>query len=163
MTTIGRIQEFLAHKRLAIVGVSKQPRAFSRALFREFQKRGYEVAPVNPAIREIDGCPCFAGVREIQPPATTVLLMTSPAVTETVVRDCADAGVERVWMFRGAGAGAVNAEAVRFCESKNIAVIPGECPLMFLPRAGLVHCVHGFLRRLRGTYPAGVNAGGCGV
>ena len=59
-----RIQEFLGQKRLAIVGVSRKKQDFSRVLFREFQKRGYDVVAVNPSAQEIDGLPCFASVAE---------------------------------------------------------------------------------------------------
>lgn len=148
-----QIREFLGQERLAIVGVSQHPADFSRTLFREFQKRGYDVVPVNPAIRDIEGKPCYASVREIRPPVSTVLLMTSPAVTETVVRDCADAGVERVWMYRAGGTGAVSREAVGFCESKGIAVIPGECPFMFLPGGAWYHRMHGWVKKIAGSYP----------
>jgi uncharacterized protein len=153
MSAMQQIREFLGQERLAIVGVSQQPADFSRTLFREFQKRGYDVVPVNPAVRGIEGKPCFASVREIQPPVSTVLLMTSPAVTETVVRDCADAGVERVWMYRARGPGAVSSEAIAFCESKGIAVIPGECPFMFLPGGAWFHRLHGWVKRIAGSYP----------
>jgi len=153
MTTLERIQEFLGQRRLAIVGVSQQPQHFSRALFREFRNRGYDVVPVNPAAREIEGQPCFASVRDVQPPVSNVLLMTAPAVTEAVVRDCADSGVQRVWMFRGGGTGSVSTEAVRFCESKSIAVIPGECPFMFLPGGAWFHRLHGWVKKIAGAYP----------
>lgn len=153
MSAMEQIREFLGQERLAIVGVSQQPADFSRTLFREFQKRGYDVVPVNPAIRDIEGKPCFASVREIQPPVSTVLLMTSPAVTEAVVRDCADAGVERVWMYRAGGTGAVSPEAVGFCESNGIAVIPGECPFMFLPGGAWFHRLHGWVKKIAGSYP----------
>lgn len=153
MQAMQRIQEFLAEKRLAIVGVSQQPKDFSRALFREFRARGYDVVPVNPQAREIEGQPCFAHVQDIQPPVATVLLMTSPAVTDAVVRDCAEAGVQRVWMYRAGGKGAVSAAAVGFCESKGIAVIPGDCPLMFLPDGAWFHRFHGWVKKIAGTYP----------
>jgi uncharacterized protein len=155
MNTLERIQDFLGQKRLAIVGVSRKPQDFSRALFREFQKRGYDVVPVNPVVREIEGRPCFASVRDIQPPVSTVLLMTPPAVTEAVARDCADAGVQRVWMYRAGGSGgAVSAMAVEFCESKGMAVIPGECPLMFLANSAWFHRFHGWVKKITGSYPS---------
>ena len=153
MSTLERIKEFLSQKRLAVVGVSQKPQDFSRAIFREFRSRGYDVVAVNPAAREIEGQPCFPSVREIQPPVSNVLLMTSPAVTETVVRDCADAGVQRIWMYRASGAGAVSAEAVAFCESKGIDVIPGECPFMFLPDGAWFHKLHGWIKKISGAYP----------
>jgi predicted CoA-binding protein len=153
MSELETIREFLDQKRLAIVGVSQQPKDFSRALFREFQKRGYLVVPVNPVAQEIEGARCFARVQDIEPPVSAALLMTSPAVTDQVVRDCAEAGVERVWMFRGAGTGAVNPEAVGFCKSKGMAVVPGECPMMFLPDGSWFHRLHGWVRKIAGAYP----------
>lgn len=153
MNTRSAIREFLSQRRLAMVGVSHDQKDFSRALFREFRERGYEVVPVNPSAKEIEGQACYASVAEVQPPVATVLVMTPPAVTEAVVRGCAGAGVQRVWMFRGGGTGAVSPAAVEFCESKGIAVIAGECPFMFLPGAGWVHRFHGWLRRLTGSYP----------
>jgi len=40
MTTIRDVQEFLAQRRIAMVGVSRNARDCSRALFREVCKRG---------------------------------------------------------------------------------------------------------------------------
>jgi predicted CoA-binding protein len=148
------IQQFLASDRFAMVGVSHNPAEFSRSLWREFRNRDYDVVPVNPAVSEIDGRPCFPRVQDIMPPVKAALLMTSPAATDAVVRDCAEAGVQLVWMYRAGGAGAVSAAAVGFCAAHNIAVIPGECPYMFLEHAGFIHSCHGLIRRLTGRYPA---------
>jgi predicted CoA-binding protein len=153
MSNLKQIQEFLGQKRLAIAGVSQQPKDFSRSLFREFQARGYDTVPVNPVAQEIDGQRCFARVQEIQPPVDGVLLMTSPKVTETVVRDCAEAGIKRVWMYRAAGSGAVSVEALQFCAANGISVIPGECPFMFFPGAGWGHRFHGWVKKIAGAYP----------
>lgn len=148
-----RIEDFLSHKRLALVGVSRNPQDFSRGLFREFCRRGYDMVPVSPNLSDVDGRACYGRVQEVTPPVDGVLLMTPPAVTEQVVQDCAEAGVERVWMFRGGGRGAVSASAIQFCEAKNIGVVPGECPYMFFRDAGFIHRAHGFIRQLTGTLP----------
>jgi len=150
---MAEIRDFLAQRRIAVAGVSQQERDFSRMLFRELRKRGYEVIAVNPAAREIEGSPCYARVQEIQPPVENVLLMTKPAVTYALVRDCAAAGVKRVWMYRAGGDGAVQPDAVTFCREHGIEVIPGECPFMFLPGGAWYHRAHGWVRRIRGTYP----------
>lgn len=142
-------EDFLAQKRLAMVGVSRQPQDFSRGLFRELCRRGYDVVPVNPEATEVEGRRCFARVQDIAPPVDGVLLLTPPRVTETVVRDCAETGIRRVWMHRGGGVGAVSEAAVKFCQERNIAVVAGWCPYMFLPQAAWFHRLHGWLRRLR--------------
>lgn len=153
MSNLEQIQDFLGQKRVAIVGVSHDPKNFSRSLFQEFRSRGYDAVPVNPEAGEIAGTPCFARLQDIQPPVDAVLLMTSPQVTETVVRDCAEAGIKRVWMYRAAGKGAVSDSAVQFCEANGMAVIAGECPFMFFPATAWFHRCHGFVKKILGSYP----------
>lgn len=147
------IEDFLAHKRIAMVGISREPTDFSATLFEELCRRGYDVVPVNPNTSEVLGRHCFARVQDIHPPVEAALLMTSPAVTDDVVCDCAAAGISRIWMYRATGKGAVSAEAVRFCQERGIQVVPGQCPFMFWRDAGTSHRFHGFIRRITGRYP----------
>jgi predicted CoA-binding protein len=153
MNTLAQIDSFLARKRLAVVGVSRNPRDFTRSLFQELRRRGYDVAPVNPDATEMDGQRCYARVQDIAPPVEGALLMTSPAVTELVVRDCHAAGIHNIWMYRAAGAGAVSPAALAFCQSQGMSVVAGECPFMFLPDTPWFHRFHGFCRKLVGNYP----------
>lgn len=140
--------EFLAQRRLAVVGVSRDPKDFSRGLFRELRKRGYDLVPVNPTGGEIEGLLCAARVQDIRPPVDGALLMTRPEVSEQVVRDCVAANIPRVWLHRGMGPGAVSAAAVALCRQHGIVVVEGECPYMFLPATGFLHRAHGLVRRL---------------
>ena len=152
-TSFEIIEDFLAHKRVAVVGLSRDRQSFSVKLAEELDRRGYDVVPVNPTTTEMLGKPCFARVQDIQPPAETALLMTSPKATEAVVADCAEAGISRIWMYRAGGKGAVSPKAVQFCHEHRMRVIPGECPFMFLPNAAAFHRFHGFIRKLTGRYP----------
>jgi predicted CoA-binding protein len=136
------------------VGVSRAPGDFSRAVFRAFVERGYDAVPVNPAGGEPEGHPSVARVGDVQPPPEGALLLTPPSRTAQVVRECADAGVKRVWMHRAGGQGAVSPEAVALCRERGIDVVDGECPFMFLSHSGFVHGVHRFFRRLGGRLPS---------
>ena len=147
------IEDFLAQKRIAMVGISRNPKDFSAALFEELRNNGYDVIPVNPNVSEVMGQRCFARVQEIQPPVDGALLMTTPEVTDAVIPDCAAAGIRRIWMYRAGGKGAVSEKAVAFCQEHEIKVIPGQCPFMFLPQSGGIHKFHGFIRRIFGSYP----------
>jgi uncharacterized protein len=153
MATLEQINSFLATKRIAIAGVSRKPNDFSRILFREFLRRGYDAVPVHPGVGEIEGRTCFARLQDVVPPVEAVLLMTSPTATEQVARDCAEASVKYVWMYRAAGTGAVSGQAVDYCESRGIDVIAGECPMMFFEDAAFFHRLHGFVRKITGRYP----------
>jgi hypothetical protein len=147
------IEDFLAQKRLAMIGVSRNPKDFSAVLFEELRKRGYEVIPVNPNATEVLCQHCFARIQDVKPPVDTVLLMTPSRSTDAVVSDCAEAGIKRIWMYRAGGKGAVSPRAVAFCHERGIRVVPGQCPYMFLPGSGGVHAFHGFIRKITGRYP----------
>jgi len=148
------IDEFLAHKRIAFVGVSRDPRDFSRSLFRDLQKRGYEVVPVNPKATDIEGARCFARLQEVSPPVEAALVMTAAETSESIVQDCAAAGIERVWLHRGGGVGAVSDAAVKFCQERQLKLVAGYCPYMFLPQSSWFHRAHGLILKLQGRYPA---------
>ena len=147
------IDVFLAHKRLAIVGVSRNERDFTRVMFRAFAERGYEVVPVNPRVAEIDGRACYRHLQEINPPVSAALIMTTPSETEAVVQDCVKAGIKLIWLYRAVGKGAVSENAISFCAEHSIEVIPGYCPYMFFPDAGFGHRLHGMILKLTGRYP----------
>jgi predicted CoA-binding protein len=136
------IQEFLSCERIAVVGVSHQPKDFSRILFRAFRDREYDVVPVNPGAREVEGEVCFPKLQDVEPPVEAALLMTSPAVSGQVVKDCVAAGVRRIWLYRRSG------EAEAFCAAQGVPIIAGECPMMFLPNVGWIHRFHRWIRRV---------------
>lgn len=151
--TLEAIESFLAAKRIAMVGLSRDSKHFSVLLFNELTRRGYDVVPVNPKVTTMFGRLCFPRVQDIQPAVECALIMTPADVTHSVVAGCAAAGIRRVWMYSAGGkSGAVSESAINFCRAHSIEVIPGECPFMFLPNNGL-HAVHGFLVKLIGRYP----------
>jgi predicted CoA-binding protein len=153
-TNMTDIREFLALRRIALVGVSRDPKDFSRYLLREMCTRGYDMVPVNPAAQgEFEKRRCFAGVEEINPPVEGALILTPPQETEQIVRDCAAAGIRHLWMHRSGGQGSVSKAAVDFCREKGMHLVEGYCPFMFLPQTPFFHRVHGFLLKVTGGYP----------
>jgi predicted CoA-binding protein len=155
-------EAFLTHRRLAVVGVSRDPRDFSRTVVAELSRRGYDVVPVNPA-NQLGGGRSASGafirrLQDIVPPVEAALLMTPPAVTSEVVKDCAEAGIRHVWMHQGVGRGAASPAAIAFCESHGISVVSGACPLMYLPETGFVHRAHRWCREVLRSPRAGGTA-----
>jgi len=150
------IDQFLAQKRIAMVGMPRERNHDTMLLFQLFEelcRRGHEVLPVNPNAVGILGRPCFARVQDIQPAPDVALLLTSPSVTDSVVRDCEEAGIKRIWMYRGGGQGSVSAEAVEFCRTHGMEVVPGQCPFMFLQPVRSFHWFHRFVFKISGQYP----------
>jgi uncharacterized protein len=154
MTTIRDVEDFLGLHRIAMVGVSRDPKEFSRNLFREMCERGYDMVPVNLVAEEIDGRECVQCLQAVKPPLEGVLVMTPFYETIRVLRDCAEAGVRRVWLYRAGGKGAVSPEAIDYCKENGIQVVDGHCPFMFLPATAFPHRAHGFLLKITRRYPA---------
>jgi predicted CoA-binding protein len=152
MTTAQRIEDFLKQKRLALIGLSRDKRGFSRSVFRALTEHGYEVIPVNPRAREIDGITVSSHVRDIQPPARAALIFTGAREIDQAVRDCAEAGVMHVWLPLGTGHRLLTSETAAFCRSRGVTVIAGFCPFMFLPRAGFGHRLHAFFAKRSRRY-----------
>ena len=154
MTTIRDVEDFLGLKRIAMVGVSRNPKDFSQHLFREMCNRGYDMVPVNWMATEIDGRKCFQCLQAVKPAVEGVLIMTPVHETIRVVRDCAESGIKKVWIYRAGGTGAVSEEAIAFCKENGIHAVEGHCPYMFFRGAAFPHRVHGFLLKLTHHYPA---------
>jgi predicted CoA-binding protein len=164
MSMIDRARAFLELRRFAVVGLSRTPTDFSRAVVRELWKRGFDAVPVHPAagaggelgeigeigeireIGEIEGHACYARIADIEPKVEGALLFTPPTVTGEVVREAIAAGVRMVWMHRGVGRGASSPEALAACADAGVVAIDGLCPFMVLPEAAWPHRLHGFFR-----------------
>ena len=125
------VTDFLAQKRIAVVGVSRSGDSPANLIYKKLRDTGYQVFPVNPNATEVEGAPCYANVNALPEGIDGVVLATHPQVTEQVVRECTEAGIGCIWMHRSFGQGSVSLEAVDFCRENNITVIPGGCPMMF--------------------------------
>jgi predicted CoA-binding protein len=152
-TSRATIDDFLAQRRLAVIGVSQQKNDFTRVLFREFLQRDYDAVPVHPTATEIEGRPAFANIAKVQPAVDAALILVPAPGSLRVVQECIDSGVGRLWLYKAVTTGAFSREAVDLCDRSGVAVVAGECPFMFFPRPGSIHAVHSFFRRLTGSLP----------
>ena len=59
------IKEFMAQKKFAVIGATDNPEKYGNRIIKNLKKRGYEVYPVNPKLKEVEGLPCYASVAEI--------------------------------------------------------------------------------------------------
>ena len=152
-----KVHDFLAQKRIAVAGVSRNKRSHpvGNLIYDRLKKTGHEVFPVNPQMQTFEGDPCYPQVQAIPGGVDAVVVITRPETTERIVRDCSAAGVRRVWMHRSlAGGSSVSPKAVEYCEQHDINVIAGGCPMMYGDDVDFGHaCMRG-LMKLTGKLPA---------
>ncbi|MCK6621428.1 MAG: CoA-binding protein [Calditrichaceae bacterium] len=135
-----KIADFLAQKRIAVAGVSRDPKgSAANLIYQKLKQSGYEVFALNPQADSVEGERCYPDVKSIAQGVDGVVIVTRPEAAERIVRECAEAGVPRVWMHRSFGAGSVSEAAAQFCAEHNISVIAGACPMMFCPPVDFGH------------------------
>jgi hypothetical protein len=146
--------EFLNHRRIAVTGVSRDPRDHgSNVVYRRLRERGYDVFAVNPNAEEVEGDCCYPDLASIPGGVDGVVIATRPERAEETMRECAALGIGRVWMHRGPGAGSVSAAATEYGRDHGIVVIDGGCPCMFGPTADTGHKVMRVVLTMAGNVP----------
>ena len=138
--------EFLAHRRVAVTGVSRTPKTHgSNNVYQRLRERGYDVFAVNPNADEVEGDRSYPDLKSIPGGVEAVVIGTRPELAERTMHECAELGIKHVWMHRGPGAGSVSATATDYGRRRGITVIDGGCPLMFGPTADFGHKVMRFV------------------
>ena len=87
---------------VAIVGASADRRKFGNKAVRAYQRQGWTVYPVHPALSEIEGLRAYASLREVPAPLDRVALYLPPELGLTVLPDLA--AVEHGELFVNPGA-----------------------------------------------------------
>ena len=146
--------EFLALKRVAVTGVSANPKGHgSNAVYVRMRDRGYEVFAVNPNEPTAEGDATYPNLRSIPGGVEAVVIGTRPERAEATMQEAIDLGITHVWMHRSFGAGSVSEPATELGRQNGVTVIDGGCPLMFGPTSDGGHRVMCTLFTLFGKVP----------
>jgi uncharacterized protein len=151
---------FLATKRIAVTGVSRNPKGHgSNVVYQRLRERGYAVSAVNPNAEKVEGDVCYPDLKSIPGGVDAVVIATRPELAEQTMRECAELGIKQVWMHRSFGDGSVCDGATVYGRDQGITVIDGGCPLMFEPTADLGHKMMRFVFTRTGKVPKTVPEG----
>ena len=145
---------FLANRRIAVTGVSRNPQGHgSNIVFKRLRERGYETFAVNPNADEVEGVSCYADLKSIPGGVEAVVIGTRPSTAEDTMRECVDLGIRQVWMHRSVGEGSVSPAATASGREHGVTVIDGGCPLMYQPTADFGHKAMKAILTITGAVP----------
>ncbi len=150
--------DFLAQKRIAVVGVSRTSTQPANFVFRKLRAAGHEVFPVSLFAAELEGTHCYPDLSSIPGGVTAVVIFTPPSATESVVRECVALGIRHVWLHRSFGAGSASEAAIRVAREAGLAIIPAGCPAMFCEPVDLAHRCFRWVLTLTGKLPPQIGA-----
>jgi predicted CoA-binding protein len=148
MVTLRQIEEFLDSEPIAMAGVSRNPRKFGFAAFRELKEKGMNIIPVNPFAEEIHGSKVYPDIKSLPDDVKGLIIMTGKSKTASVIREAKLKGIKQIWIQQMAD----SKEALSELEGTGINYIIKECILMHYKPHG-IHKFHAALRKLFRTFP----------
>jgi predicted CoA-binding protein len=120
------IKEFIAQKRFAVVGATDNPGKYGHRIFKNLKSRGYEVYPINRRLKELEGTRCYASLADIPVKVDVVDFVVPPEVTEEILKECKEVGIDRIWLQPGSESEA----AIAFCHENGLKVVHGVCVML---------------------------------
>ena len=113
-------------RRIAVIGASSRPARPSNGVLRYLVDAGYDVVPVHPIEREVEGLTCYptldAAVAATGPFDLVDVFRRAEACPEHA-REAVAAGARCLWLQMGI----VSAEAARIAHAGGLAVVMDRC------------------------------------
>jgi len=143
------IESFLQAKKLAIAGVSRDPKKFGHVVFTDLKKKGYEIHPINPGADSIDGQPCYQSVSAVPANVRHMLILTPKNKTLEVIRETVDRGFNNIWIQQMSDTG----EAIEYLKDKPVNLVSKQCILMWTEPVSGFHKFHKTISKIFGALP----------
>jgi predicted CoA-binding protein len=144
-----QITTFLNGKRLAIAGVSRDPKKFGHLVFKDLTKNGYTILPVNPNVESIDGVKCFKSVNDLPGDVESLLIMTPKPMTDNTLREAISKGIRNIWVQQMSE----TKDTLRIAEEYQREIISGKCIYMFAEPVSGFHKFHRAVMKIFGGLP----------
>lgn len=112
---------------VAVAGASRDPDKYGYKVLMDLKDAGYEAYGVNPSCSDIEGVPCYPDLSSLPRKPELLITVVPPKVTEKVVKEAAECGIDRIWMQPGSE----STEAVAFCEENGIENMHHACIMIF--------------------------------
>jgi predicted CoA-binding protein len=119
------IDAILDMRRVAVMGLSSDPRRASYGVARYLQKQGYEIIPVNPNETAVLGVRAYASLSELPEPPEVVDVFRRPEFVPQIVDEAIAVGAKALWLQLGV----INYEAARRAREAGLIVVMDRCML----------------------------------
>lgn len=143
------IEKFLADKKMAIAGVSANPKKFGYIIFKELREKGFDICPVNPKVDEIDGVKCYQKVSDIPDEYKKLFIVTPKTETDNILKQATEKGIADVWVQQTAN----TENTIQLANDLGINLIAKECIFMYADPVKGIHKFHRAIWKLFGAYP----------
>lgn len=154
MQTLSPLQDhidtFLRLPAVAVIGISAAKQTVANAVLKKLKNGSRSVYAVGRSTQQFEGHSCFPSLTAIPAQVQGVFVAARPENIAALADDCINAKVQYLWIHNMGGtvfpSSSPLAPVIERCRAAGITVIPGACPMMFVPDADLGHrCIKWFL------------------
>lgn len=108
---------------VAVVGASRNQEKWGYKVFKTLLEYDIDVYPVNPNADKIDDKKAYPSLEELPTIPDLVISVVPPKITEKIVKQAKDLGVERIWFQPGSE----SKKAVNMAKKAGIKVFDKVC------------------------------------
>ena len=87
--------------RIALIGASNNQNKFGNRIYRDLRSKGYNVVPVNPRERKIEGDRAYASIDIMEELPDIVNFVVPPPIAMKVAQDAVELGIDYLWFQPG--------------------------------------------------------------
>ncbi|TWT57425.1 hypothetical protein KOR42_07860 [Thalassoglobus neptunius] len=121
MNSTDAIPSFLAGDVFAVAGASTERHKYGNKVLRCYLQNDRTAYPVNPHAEVVEGVAAYSTLQDLPETVHGLSIITPPEITEKIVEDAIQAGIQHIWMQPGAE----NEASVASAEQAGINVIAG--------------------------------------
>ncbi|MBN1596732.1 MAG: CoA-binding protein [Bacteroidales bacterium] len=144
-----QVNDFFKNKKIAIAGVSRNPKKFGHRTFKELSEKGYTILPINPEADAIDNVKCYKRVEDLPGDIESLLILTPKEKTDEILRSAIKKGIKNIWVQQMSNTD----ETLKIAEEYQKEIITGKCIYMFTEPVAGVHRFHRTLVKIFGGLP----------
>lgn len=111
------------YKTVAVVGLSDNPERASYRVASYLKEHGYQIVPVNPAVKWVLGQLCYPDLASVSGPVEVVDVFRRPEDVGPIVDQAIAKGAKVIWMQEGI----VNEEAAAKARQAGLKVVMDRC------------------------------------
>ncbi len=148
-----RIDNFMMQKKLAVIGMSRNPKDYTRNLSRDLAVRGYEIYPVNPNASEIEGKKCYSNIASVDAEVNAALIFTKGEILSSNIDEVVARGIKNIWLNFDKPLTPELISKIEKYEEQGINIIHGLCPYMFIENPQFFHKLHRFFAKHSSSFP----------
>lgn len=135
---------FFTNDEVLFIGVSSNPKSFSRSVYKDFIKAGIKVSPVNTKKFKINEDEVFSNIDQLPKLPACAYILLSKENTKKAVENLKGKGIKKILFHSSA---TVDESTLNECKESGIEAYVA-CPKMMISKAP-IHKLHGFIAGVR--------------